>query len=113
MRRTPTRTRRVAAVVLAFAAALGLSAAVAPTGAAAPSAPAGCRPEAGMGHNTAQQTVVATRERVCDGTQLKTIITRNGKKVAEGVGIAIYHCRGTETGTFAATGVSPRPLPCG
>lgn len=104
-------------MVLAFGAALGLSAAVAPTVAAAPAAPAGCKLRGDISYNEAQHTVVAFRERVCEpggeSTPLKTILSRNGAEVADGVGLAVYHCHGTAVGRFTATGALPENHPCG
>lgn len=117
MRRTPTRARRVTSVVLAFAAALGLSAAMAPAVAAGPAAPAGCKLRGDISYNASNHTVVAFRARICEPggetTPLKTTLFRNGEKVAEGVGLATYHCQGTEVGTFTATGALPENHPCG
>jgi hypothetical protein len=98
-RKRGPRFRRLAALVVGATVA-SLAGAVP---AAATPAFGGCHLEQYLYFSDANRTVVGSREKVCNGTDMEpltVIIKRNGATVASGKGIAVYHCVGVGQGTF-------------
>lgn len=108
--------RKLALGAAAVVATAGLTGSVGAPAVAAPSVPRCQVHTIGPNFDSARGTVTGAHLRVCDPdiiVDLPVAISRNGRVVAEGEGIAVYQCRGTAVGEFRVNASPPRSFPCG
>lgn len=115
--RSTADLRKLGVVAAAVVATAGLTISIGPTSAAAEPSIAGCKVfTTGPQFDQVRATVSGGHFRVCgpdDIVDLPVGITRNGRVVARGEGIAVYHCKGTAVGEFRVNAGPLVPLPCG